>query len=262
MKKLYLFDLDGTLILGKNIIDGTLELLKDIKESGNEYMVFTNNSSRTREQYVEKLARIGIHIKKEDVVTAGFVTGKYLKDNNYKKIFVVGTKKFKELMSSFGLEIIENPIRENGKYDLDAVIVGLDSELDYEKIKEACDILTLNKDILYLGANPDMVYPVEDGIFYPDTGSICKMLSYAVKREPKFMGKPYSEIIDYCLKLKGVNKEDTVIVGDRLYTDIACGVKNGVDAILVLSGEATRKDAEESEFKPTQIFDSVKDIKI
>ena len=261
-KKLYLFDLDGTLILGKEIIDGTLELLEEIKRQGKEYMIFTNNSSRTRAQYVEKLARLGIEINEEDVATAGYIVGEYLVNHKKEKVFVVGTEKFRELLSSFGIEVIENPQKIDGKYDLDALIIGLDSELNYKKLTTACDILAANPEILYLGANPDMVYPVEDGVFYPDCGSICKLLSYSTKREPKFLGKPYSEIIDFCLKEKGVTKDETVIIGDRLYTDIACGVKNGCDTILVLTGEAKIEDVKDTKFPPTLVLESIKEIKL
>lgn len=261
-KKLYLFDLDGTLILGKNIIDGTLELLEDIKKAGKDFMIFTNNSSRTRAQYVEKLAKLGIKVKEEDVVTAGYITGQYLVDNGNKNIYVVGTEKFKELLRGFGLNVVDEPTKKDGHFDLDAVIVGLDSELNYSKLTKACEILTCEKDIAYIGANPDMVYPVEDGVFYPDCRSICKLLSFAVGREPKYLGKPFNEILDYCTDVKKVKKEDVVIVGDRLYTDIACGFNNGCDTILVLTGEAKIEDVKETEFKPTLVLNSVKDIQI
>ena len=261
-KKLYLFDLDGTLILGKNVIDGTLEVLDKIVSSGKEFMIFTNNSSRTRAQYVEKLAKLGIKVEEENIVTGGYITGRYLVDSGKKNIFVVGTEKFKELLKELGLNVVEEPKKENGHFNLDALVVGLDSELSYGKLTKACEILTCEKDITYIGANPDIVYPVEDGVFYPDCGSICKLLSYAVAREPKFLGKPYSEILDYCLEKKKVKKEDVVIVGDRLYTDIACGFNNGVDTVLVLTGEAKKEDIEKSDFKPTMILESIKDLKI
>lgn len=261
-KKLYLFDLDGTLILGDKVIDGALDVLKKIKLEGKEFMVFTNNSSRTRAQYVEKMAKIGIEITEDEVATGGFTTGQYLLKNNKKRIYVVGTEKFKELLRDLGLNVVDDPKRENGSYNLDAVVIGLDSELRYDKLTKACEILTHEPNITYIGANPDMVYPVEDNVFYPDCGSICKLLSYAVGREPKFLGKPYAEILDFCLETKNVSKEDTVIIGDRLYTDIACGYNNGCDTILVLTGEATAEDVKTTEFKPTVVLNSVKDMEI
>lgn len=260
-KKLYLFDLDGTLILGNQVIDGAIEIVKKIRESGKELLIFTNNSSRTRGQYVEKLSKLGFDIKEEEIVTAGYITGKYILRKNKRAIYVMGTEKFKEMLEEMGLVVVQEPKKIDGKYNVDAVVIGLDSELDYTKIKTVCKLLQ-DPEMTYIGANPDMVYPVENGVFYPDCGSIAKMLSYAVKRVPKFLGKPYHEIFDFCLEKKGVSKDEVVIVGDRLYTDIACGQENGCDTVLVLTGEARKEDLINSEYRPTIVIESIKDLKI
>lgn len=261
-KKLYLFDLDGTLILGDQLIDGAKEKLEEIKKAGKKFIFFTNNSSRTKKEYIEKFKNMGIDIDENEIVTAGYTLGRYLqKEKKVSSVYVVGTESFKNILRDMGIEVVESPEKKNGKYLIDYVIVGLDSELNYEKIKIACKLLT-QKDIGYLAANPDMAYPVEDGVFLPDCGSICKMLEYAVKRVPRYFGKPYKEILDYSLEIGGVSKDETVIVGDRLYTDIACGCNNGCDTILVLTGEASREEGEKSECRPTLILDSVKDIEI
>lgn len=258
-KKLYLFDLDGTLILGNQVIDGAIEAIEKIRKAGKELIIFTNNSSRTRMQYVEKLAKMGIVVKEHEIVTAGYITGKYLLRKNKRVIYLLGTEKFKEMLQEMGIIVIDNPVEKDGKYNVDAVVLGLDSELNYEKIKTVCKLLK-DPDMTYIGANPDMVYPVENGVFYPDCGSIAKMLSYSTKRVPKFLGKPYHEIFDYCLEKTGVTKDEVVIIGDRLYTDIACGQENGCDTILVLTGEAKREDLINSEYVPSLVLDSIKDI--
>lgn len=260
-KKLYLFDLDGTLILGNQVIDGAIELIKRIRETGKKLIIFTNNSSRTRKQYVEKLAKLGLDIEEEEIVTAGYITGKYLLKKNKRAVYVLGTEKFKEMLEEMGIIVVENPKKIDGKYNIDAVVVGLDSELNYEKIKTVCKLLK-DSELTYIGANPDMVYPVEEGVFYPDCGSIAKMISYAVRRVPKFLGKPYPEIFDYCLEKTGVSKDEVVIVGDRLYTDIACGQENGCDTVLVFTGEAKKEDLINSEYQPTMVLESIKDLKI
>lgn len=260
-KELYLFDLDGTLILGNQVIDGAIEAINKIRELGKNLIIFTNNSSRSRMQYVEKLAKMGINVTEEEIITAGYITGKYLLKNNKRVIYVLGTEKFKEMLEEMGLIVIREPELKDGKYNVDAVVVGLDSELNYEKIKTVCKLLQ-DPEMTYIGANPDMVYPVENGLFYPDCGSIAKMISYSTKRVPKFLGKPYHEIFDYCLEKKGVSKDEVVIVGDRLYTDIACGQENGCDTVLVLTGEAKREDLINSEYQPTIVLDSIKDLKL
>lgn len=260
-KKLYLFDLDGTLLLGDQVIDGAIEAINKIREAGKKFLIFTNNSSRTRKQYVEKLTKLGFNIKEDEIVTAGYITGKYLIKKNKKNIYVLGTKKFKEMLEELGLNVVENPIKIDGKYNVDAVVLGLDTELTYEKLQTACNLLQ-DSNLTYIGANPDLVFPVENGIFYPDCGSIAKMLFYSVKRFPKFLGKPHHEILDYCLEKKGVSKDETVIIGDRLYTDIACGQENGCDTILIFSGEARKEDLINSEYQPTLFLDSIKELKI
>ena len=156
---------------------------------------------------------------------------------------------------------MENPIKIDGRYNVNAVVLGLDTELTYEKLQTACNLLQ-DSNLMYIGANPDLVFPVENGIFYPDCGSIAKMLFYSVKRFPKFLGKPHHEILDYCLEKKGVSKDETVIIGDRLYTDIACGQENGCDTILIFSGEARKEDLINSEYQPTLFLDSIKELKI
>lgn len=260
-KELYLFDLDGTLILGNQVIDGAIEAINKIREQGKKLVIFTNNSSRTRMQYVEKLAKLGIAVTEEEIVTAGYITGKYLLKKNKRAIYVLGTEKFKEMLKETGLIVVETPKKIDGKYNIDAVVLGLDSELNYEKIKTVCKLLQ-DPEMTYIGANSDMVYPVEDGIFYPDCGSIAKMISYSTRRVPKFLGKPYHEIFDYCLEKNSVSKDKVIIVGDRLYTDIACGQENGCDTVLVLTGEAKREDLINSEYQPTAVIDSIKELKI
>ena len=180
---------------------------------------------------------------------------------NKRAIYVLGTEKFKEMLKEMGLIVVENSKKIDGKYNIDAVVLGLDSELNYEKIKTVCKLLQ-DPEMTYIGANPDMVYPVEDGIFYPDCGSIAKMISYSTRRVPKFLGKPYHEIFDYCLEKNSVSKDKVIIVGDRLYTDIACGQENGCDTVLVLTGEAKREDLINSEYQPTAVIDSIKELKI
>lgn len=117
----------------------------------------------------------------------------------------------------------------------------------------------LGREVAYLATNPDLVCPVSFG-YIPDCGSMSIMLKNATGKTPFFIGKPEPIMIDCVLKKLGISKEDTVIVGDRIYTDIACGVNAGVDTICVLSGEATLDDLEKSDTKPTWIFDSVREV--
>ncbi len=255
-KQLFLFDLDGTIHLGSSLIDGAKELLEEIKKQGKKYMFFTNNSSRTKDEYITSLGNMGLEVTYDDIITAGYSTAIYLANKKQNaNIFVVGTNSFKKLLSEHGLNVIETP--DN---NIDFVVVGLDFELNYEKIRTACELVSNGAE--FIGANPDLMFPIPGGKSLPDTAAICKLIEIPTGKQPIYLGKPSNEILEYCTTLTGVSKADTVVVGDRLYTDIACGFNNGCDTILVLSGESKAEDIEHSPFKPTLVLDSVKSIDI
>ena len=128
-KKLYLFDIDGTLILGNKPIDGAEKVIKEIREKGKKLMLFTNNSSRTRAEYVEKFQKMNIDILEEEIVTAGYMLGEYLIEKKDKpSVFLVGTKSLKKLLEDMGVKVIEEPKKIHGRYNVDYVAVALDSE--------------------------------------------------------------------------------------------------------------------------------------
>lgn len=253
-KKLFLFDIDGTVSIGEKFIPGGKELLRFIKSSGREYIFITNNSTKSTESYIEKFRKMGFETKPENFVTAATAAVRYIKQvYKNKKIFVVGTK-------SFVKELIKNKINAVETYgsDVDCVLIGFDNELNYGKIETACRILSEQK-ADFVATNPDLVCPAPFG-FIPDCGSICQMISNAVKRKPFYIGKPESLIIDMCLETTGISKHETVIIGDRLYTDILSGIKSGVDTIAVLTGETDTEEISHSDYKPDEVFDSVKEI--
>ena len=166
---------------------------------------------------------------------------------------MVGTKEFKEYCKEMGIQIFDEKDEFNFS-EIDIVVVTLDSELNYKKLEIACKLLHRDG-VEYLAANEDLVYPVEDGVFLPDCRAICNIIELCTKRVPKYFGKPKKAMLDYALRNLNLLKNETVIVGDRLYTDIASGYINGCDTILILTGEAT-KDSK-SVYKPTYILDSV-----
>lgn len=141
---------------------------------------------------------------------------------------------------------------------VDAVVVGFDTELTSEKLRKTCQILSENE-LPFIATNPDLRCPVSFG-FIPDCGSICKMIAAATDKEPTYIGKPEPVMVDFVREKFGFSKEETVVIGDRLYTDIATGLNADVTAICVLTGEATSSDIENGEIKPDYTFESVKDI--
>lgn len=149
------------------------------------------------------------------------------------------------------------PITDELSDEIDCLCMGFDTELTFKKLEDAC--ILLNRNVDYIATNPDWVCPTWYG-FVPDCGSVSQMLFNATKRKPKFIGKPQPEMVYLAMEKFGFSKDETVVIGDRLYTDIACGVNAGVSSAFVLSGEGTEEDLKTSETKPTYIFKDIKEI--
>ena len=254
-KKLFLLDIDGTVCKGNQLIGGTREFLKDIKANGGQYVFITNNATRSVEDYIYFFQKLGIPTNHTNFLTASYATMDYLKKHHPNElIYVLGTK-------SFIQELKKNKIRvttDCEEEEISCVVVSYDNQLTYEKLSDTCKLLSTKK-VDYLATNPDYVCPIEFG-FVPDCGAICEMIAHAVKRTPYFIGKPEKAMVELALQRNRYRKEETVIVGDRLYTDILCGYNAGVETVLVLSGEATKEEADHYEHQPDYIMSSVKKL--
>ena len=253
-KKLFLLDMDGTLYLGERLFDKVNDFLSLVKKRGGRYMFLTNNSSRSADAYVEKLGKLGIDARTEDFFTSTEATIGFLLKNGYKdkRIYAFGTTSFRRQLAEAGLNVTDS--YEKG---ISVLLCGFDTELTFKKLDDVSKLLT-EKDIPYIATNPDYVCPTEYG-YVPDCGSVADMLFNATGKRPLFIGKPEPAMPLYAVeKVRSerdplVTKETTLVIGDRLYTDIACGINAGTKSMLVLSGETTQKMADESEFKPTVI---------
>lgn len=251
--KLYLLDMDGTLYLGNRMFDCTKPFLKFIKESGGEYVFVTNNSSKSVSAYIEKLNSLGIEAEEREFFTSTNASVVFIKENYFgKKVYALGTKSFVSELKDAGINVTETP-----DSDVGLLIMGYDTELTYKKLEDAC--LLLRRGVDYVATNPDLVCPTEDG-FVPDCGSFSIMLKNATGREPYFIGKPEPAMVNLCLESRGIKKEDAVIIGDRIYTDIASGLNAGIDAALVLSGETDLEALEKSSVKPTYVLKDVSEF--
>lgn len=251
-KKLFLLDMDGTIYLDNDLFDGTIDFLEHVKKIGGRYIFMTNNSSKSVDKYIEKLASLGIEATADDFLTSTNATVLHLKGKNYKKIYAFGTTSFKEQLSEAGFNITDK--LEDG---IDCLCMGFDTELSFQKLEDAC--ILLGKGIDYIATNPDWVCPTWYG-YVPDCGSVSEMLYNATKRRPKFIGKPQPDMALLAMEKTGYSKEETVVIGDRLYTDIACGVNAGISSIFVLSGEGTMEDYEKSDVKPEFVYDNIRKI--
>lgn len=253
-KKLFLFDIDGTLSVGDTLFDGSRELLEYIEKIGGRAYYITNNSTKSNGDYVEKFARWNLTTEEEQFVTSGYMAIRYLKENfRDEKIFVLGTKSYLAELRKQGIMVTEE-VEE----DVSCVLAAYDSELNYQKLEKACELL-YRKEVAYLATNPDLCCPAPFG-FIPDCGAICNMLEAAVYRKPRYLGKPSREVVELCLKRSGFSREETLVVGDRLYTDIACGIEGKAQTCLLLTGEAKREDLQDTIYPPDYCFGTVREL--
>ena len=251
--KLYLFDMDGTLYLGNRLYSFTKDLLQKIRESGRKYMFVTNNSSKSVTDYIRKLENMGIMAQYEDFVTSSQATAYYLsKHHRGDRLFVCGTQSLKTELSQAGFVITENPD------EIDCIVMGFDTELTFQKL-EIISRLLCTRDIPYIATNGDYVCPTEFGSV-PDCGSVCDMLYNATGKRPLVIGKPATLIPQLAMEKTGYTKEETAVIGDRLYTDIKCGLNAGILSVLVLSGETNRQMLAESDVKPDVVLDDASAI--
>ena len=252
--QLYLFDMDGTLYLGDRLYDFTLELLDTIKKTGRRYLFMTNNSSKSVEDYVKKLGKLGISATREDFITSSQATAHYLKQNHpHCKLYVCGTQSLKKEFEWEGFTVTEN------LDEVDCIVMGFDTELTFKKLEDVSRLLLTRKEIPYIATNPDYVCPTEFGSV-PDCGSVCDMIFNATGKRPVVIGKPSPLMPELAMAQYGYSKEETAVVGDRIYTDVKSGLNAGITGILVLSGETTPEILAQSEDKPHLVLQDVSEI--
>ena len=245
--ELFVLDMDGTFYLDTQILDGSLEFLRQVERLGKRYVFFTNNSSKSPRTYIDKLAKMDCHIRRDQIITSGDVMIEYLKMYYPgKRVYLVGTPD------------LEENFRENGilltKDMPDVVVIGFDMTLTYEKLERACTYI--RSGAVFLATHLDINCPTRDG-FIPDCGAMCAAISLSTGRQPKYVGKPFKETVDMVLEITGFKRDEVAFVGDRIYTDVATGVKNGAKGFLVLTGEADMQTVAESEVEPDCIYDSL-----
>lgn len=254
--QLYMLDMDGTIYNEDSLIPGASEFFELLNEQGKDYVFMTNNSSKGMISYVEKLNRLGIKAIERNICSSVNATVMYLSEHKPgAKIFLIGTESLKRELLDEGFEIV--PVGYRGD-DIDFVLLGFDTELNYEKIRGGC--YYVSRGYPYIATNCDLKCPVLDNKFIPDCGAIAKMIELATDRMPKFLGKPERTMVDAVSKEWNMPLEKIACVGDRLYTDIAVGINAGATSICVLTGEATKEEIENTEFKPDYCFDSIKEL--
>lgn len=212
-------------------------------------MFLTNNSSRGVEDYIEKLRAMGIETAREDYVTSVDAAIRHLRLHHPgRRCYVFGTRSFAHQLEQAGVPLAA------GRDGAEVLLCGFDTELTFQKLEDAC--ILLGRGVPFVATNPDWVCPTWYGSV-PDCGSVCQMLTRATGREPVFVGKPRPDMVRLAMERTGFSEEETVVVGDRLYTDVACGVNAGVDTVFVLSGEGTCADIERFDIHPTWVLQDI-----
>ena len=263
--ELFVLDMDGTFYLGDQILDGALDFLKAVERAGKRYIFFTNNSSVSSENYIEKLGRMNCHITRDMIMTSGDVMIRYLKSQYPgKSVYLLGTDELKKSFEEAGIILFKSErdakaARSNADCEKipDIVVVGFDKSLDYTTLSNAC--VYIMKGAQFLATHLDINCPVPGG-FIPDCGAMCAAIELSTNVKPKYVGKPFKETVDMVVDATGVDKDKIAFVGDRIYTDVATGVNNGAMGVLVLTGETLLSEVPDSDVQPDVIFDSIKEM--
>jgi len=243
-------DLDGTIYLGGDLIDGAVDFLGRLEASGIRRFFLSNNSSKSVGQYREKLQSLGIPSAEDDILLSTHDLLSWLDSEGVTESYLVGTEGMSEMLEAVGV----NTKSESPQY----VVLGYDTEITYEKLSTAS--IHLHNGVPMVASHPDIVCPSPDGGL-PDTGAYMDLFEATTGVRPVHVcGKPNAGMILHKVEELGLRPEQCAMVGDRLYTDMEMAERAGVHGILVLSGEATMVDLAESPQSPSLVVDSVSSL--
>ena len=248
--RMFVLDMDGTIYLGDRLFPFTPSFLETVRATGRDFCFFTNNSSKNRQAYLEKLDRMGIRIPPEKMLISNGVILDWLAANRPgERCYLVGTPPLTRDFLDAGVALDDR--------DPDYVVLGFDTTLTYEKLEKACSFIRRGKPVY--GVNPDFNCPVEGG-FLPDCGPIAALVKASTGVQCEFFGKPSPHTLRYMLEHTGCKPQELAVVGDRLYTDIAVADGSPVVSILVMSGETTPEMLAESPVQPDLVVSDLGEL--
>lgn len=243
----YLIDLDGTMYRGTEQIAEAAGFINDLRKRDIPYLFVTNNSSRTPAQVADKLRSIGISTEDEQVFTTSMATANYIAEQKKDaSVYVVGEEGIIEALKEKGMKLVE----EHPDY----LVMGIDRGINYEKLSKAC--LAVRNGAVFISTNGDIAIPTEQGLL-PGNGSLTSVVSVSTQVQPIFIGKPESVIVEQALRVLGVPKEETIMVGDNYDTDILAGINAGIDTLLVHTGVTTKERLKQYKEQPTHVVDTL-----
>lgn len=247
-------DMDGTIYLGSRLFPFTLKFLKDLESMGIQYSFLTNNPTKSVDDYLEKIEKLGIHANRDEMYTSSIATIDYLKEKmpNVKSLYVVGTPSMESEFKKAGYKLFNSDPSKTP----DCLIVAFDTTLTYEKMCHASWLAS--QGIPYIATNPDRVCPTDQPTILVDCGSLCKCIEYATGREPDVViGKPNPDMLKGIAYRCKLQPDEIAMCGDRIYTDVATARNAGSFGVLVLSGETTLQTALESNPQPDLTAQSI-----
>lgn len=248
-KKLFIFDIDGTVCLSDEPTPGAVEFTDRLRADGKRILFFTNNSSCTDEFFLARLRRAGFDVGPGEILTSADVAARFLLDRRAgASVFAVLPPQVTRSLADRGVDI-----SDGSSARADIVLSGFDTSLTYDKLKTACRYLSFGAE--FFSTHRDLSCPTADGMV-PDSGAVCAFLTAATGRTPVYLGKPDSVSAQMIRSLSGLDWHDMCMFGDRLYTDIAFGNRHGMATVLLLTGEAAQKDAERADtlLRPDFVF--------
>lgn len=256
MQKGFIFDLDGTVYLDDQLIEGAAETIELLENRGDKVVFLTNKSIETIESYVEKLKRLGINTKRENVINSNLLVARYLKKrlNDNDKIMVIGEQPLLDEINSYGIRV------SNKHEEIKTVVLGWDRNFTYDKLNVAFQAWLNGAEII--ATNPDRTCPVEDNGQVPDCGAMIGALEGATGQKiSSILGKPSQLAAKYIVEdILKLPKSDCFMVGDRLETDIKMGINYGMKTVLVLTGISNREMVLSSKYTPDYTLDSIKGL--
>lgn len=253
MYKGYLIDLDGTMFNGDEVIDGAIDFIDRLNVSDIPYLFLTNNATRHPREILTKFERMGFKTEESRIYTSALAMRAYLeKEFNAPSIYLIGTDSFRETLTTGG-QITAS------EAEVDAVVMGLDTGITYDKIITACRLI--QQGALFLATNPDMKIKSAFG-FSPGNGAFVKLISEVTGVAPTIIGKPNRYILDGALEKLNMDKSDVAVVGDNYDTDILTGINGGLDTIHVSTGVHLAEEVLTREIPPTHLIDTLYEWKL
>lgn len=249
-KKNFLIDMDGVLIQGKRLIPGADLFIQTLKEKKIPFLVLTNNSLYTQKDLSYRLSTFGLEIPAEQIFTSAMATANFIQSQVPDgTAFVIGESGLTEAIHQVGYVVTDN--------NPDYVVLGETFTYHYEHITKG--IRLIMDGALFIGTNPDTTGPTDKGIS-PAAGAMAALMQSASGKAPFFVGKPNPFMMRSALNYLGAHSEDTIMMGDRMDTDIIAGTESGMDTILVLSGVTSKESIETYPYRPKYVVPSVAEL--